>query len=101
MQSRMLAKQLKASEKEGNRMSRLPPLTMESPVIVQGRSEYFRSMSNETESENGLSPPELNPGLGMRTEYEEAFEEAERPKSMHPRMSRVPPTPDDETPPLP
>ncbi|KAI6783749.1 uncharacterized protein J7T54_001625 [Emericellopsis cladophorae] len=101
MQSRMLAKQLKASEKEGNRMSRLPPLTMESPVIVQGRSDYFRSLSNEPESENGLSPGELHPGLGLRTEYEEAFEEAERPKSMHPRMSRVPPTPDDETPPLP
>ncbi|KAG9257879.1 putative cell cycle inhibitor Nif1 [Emericellopsis atlantica] len=102
MQSRMLAKQLKASEKEGNRISRLPPLTMESPVIVQGRSDYFRSLSNESESENGLWPGELNSaGLGLRTEYEEAFEEAERPKSMHPRMSRIPPTPDDETPPVP
>ncbi|KAK2072790.1 hypothetical protein P8C59_007125 [Phyllachora maydis] len=43
--SRLLAKQLEESEKQGRRLSRLPPLTMESPLIVQGRSDYFRSMS--------------------------------------------------------
>ena len=104
MQSRMLAKQLQSSESEGRRMSRLPPLTMESPLIVQGRSEYFRSLSNDSASESGVSPGEQpgSAGLGLRTEYEDAFaDEAERPKSMHPRMSRIPPTPDESAPPVP
>lgn len=102
LQSRMLAKRLQASEKDGQRMSRLPPLTVESPVIVQGRSDYFRSMSNDSGSEPGQSPREDNSaGLGLRTEYEDAFEADERPKSMHPRMSRIPPTPDGSTPAVP
>ena len=95
MQSRMLAKQLQASEKDGHRMSRLPPLTMESPLIQQGRSDFFRSLNNESGSESGASPNEImSSGLGLRTEYEDPDPE-ERPKSMHPRMSRIPPTPDE------
>ncbi|KAF5023909.1 hypothetical protein F66182_4031 [Fusarium sp. NRRL 66182] len=103
MQSRLLAKQLQESAKDGNRMSRLPPLTVESPLIVQGRSEYFRSLSQDSGSEAGDYPP-LRPssGFGMRTEVEDAFsDEAERPVSMHPRMSRIPPTPDEEVPAVP
>ncbi|KAI5466249.1 hypothetical protein BGZ63DRAFT_348686 [Mariannaea sp. PMI_226] len=99
MQSRILARQLQDSVKEGNRLSRLPPLTVESPLIVQGRSEYFRSMSQDSDSENGDSPGRVAPGLGLRTEVEDAFsDEADRPVSMHPRMSRVPPTPDEAEP---
>ncbi|KAF4124167.1 Sel1 repeat [Geosmithia morbida] len=99
LQSRMLAKQLQASEKDGQRLSRLPPLTVESPLMVQGRSDYFRSMSTDAEAESlhaqeGNRSPEssLNSGLGLRTEYQDAFGPEERPRSMHPRMSSVPPS---------
>ncbi|KAH6898420.1 hypothetical protein B0T10DRAFT_578117 [Thelonectria olida] len=96
MQSRLLARQLQESAKEGNRLSRLPPLTVESPLIVQGRSEYFRSMSQDSASEGGDSPGRAPSGLGLRTEVEDAFsDDADRPVSMHPRMSRIPPTPDE------
>ncbi|KAM0353600.1 hypothetical protein ACHAPU_001613 [Fusarium lateritium] len=103
MQSRLLARQLQESAKEGNRMSRLPPLTVESPLIVQGRSDYFRSLSQDSGSEAGDHPPLRPPsGFGMRTEVEDAFsDEAERPVSMHPRMSRIPPTPDEDVPAVP
>ncbi|KAF7555405.1 hypothetical protein G7Z17_g2181 [Cylindrodendrum hubeiense] len=103
MQSRLLARQLQESAKEGNRMSRLPPLTVESPLVVQGRSEYFRSMSQDSASDGGdYSPGRSASGLGLRTELEDAFsDEADRPKSMHPRMSRIPPTPDENVPEIP
>ncbi|KAF3074834.1 Protein DSF2 [Trichoderma lentiforme] len=107
LQSRLLARQLQeTTNKDGNRVSRLPPLTAESPLIIQGRSEYFRSMSQDSGSERDESPaPPLTPGfggLGLRTEMEDAFsDEVQRPRSMHPRMSRIPPTPDEGVPPLP
>ncbi|KAH6998227.1 hypothetical protein BKA56DRAFT_469486 [Ilyonectria sp. MPI-CAGE-AT-0026] len=102
LQSRLLARQLQESAKEGNRMSRLPPLTVESPLVVQGRSEYFRSMSQDSASESGDSPGPSASGLRLRTELEDAFaDESERPKSMHPRMSRIPPTPDENVPAIP
>ncbi|KKA30807.1 hypothetical protein TD95_003665 [Thielaviopsis punctulata] len=92
MQSRLLAKQLEDSNKEGRRMSRLPPLTTESPLVVQSRSEYFRAMSQDSASDNGESPSAIEPaaGLGLRTEVEEPIPEL-RPRSMHPRMSHMPP----------
>ncbi|KAI1133515.1 hypothetical protein F5Y10DRAFT_274043 [Nemania abortiva] len=94
-QSRLLAKQLEESAKNGNRVSRLPPLTTESPLIVQGRSEYFRSLSYDSSDEqNGLSPKQPA-GLGLTTEIETPLE---RPRSMHPRMSRIPATPDEPMP---
>ncbi|KAI1375503.1 hypothetical protein F4677DRAFT_421462 [Hypoxylon crocopeplum] len=93
-QSRLLAKQLEESAKSGKRMSRLPPLTTESPLIVQGRSDYFRSMSYDS-SEDQPDPLQHNTGLGLTTEVESP---SERPVSMHPRMSRIPPTPDQSIP---
>ncbi|WYZ35001.1 hypothetical protein EsH8_I_001277 [Colletotrichum jinshuiense] len=99
LQSRLLARQLQAAANgEGRRMSRLPPLTTESPLVVQGRSDYFRSMNDACSEEVPL--PELqNPGLGLRTEVEDAFpSEKDRPVSVHPRMSRIPPTPDEGIP---
>lgn len=75
-------------------MSRLPPLTTESPLVVQGRSDYFRSMSADSSSDTESTLPPLT-GLGLRTEVEE---NPIRPMSMHPRMSRVPPTPDESFP---
>ncbi|UKZ63143.1 uncharacterized protein TrAtP1_004374 [Trichoderma atroviride] len=101
LQSRLLARQLQeTTNKDGNRVSRLPPLTAESPLIIQGRSEYFRSMSQDSASERDESPaPPLSAGLGL---VEDAFSgEIERPRSMHPRMSRIPATPDDGVPPVP
>lgn len=96
LQSRLLAKQLEESAKAGRRMSRLPPLTTESPLIVQGRSEYFRSMSAESESDaGGDGPQQHSAGPGMRAELAES---PERPQSMHPRMSHIPPTPDTSIP---
>ncbi|KAK5990505.1 hypothetical protein PT974_08773 [Cladobotryum mycophilum] len=101
LQSRLLARQLQETTKDGNRVSRLPPLTVESPLIVQGRSDYFRSMSADSGSDQAESPQHTPDGLGFRTEVEDAFPVSERPRSMHPRMSRIPPTPDERVPDLP
>ncbi len=96
-QSRMLARQLKESTKQGRRMSRLPPLTTDSPLIVQGRSDYFRSMSQDSGSENDESPSAHQPfGLALSPAVEDDI--SNRPRSMHPRMSRIPPTPDEMMP---
>ncbi|EGY22817.1 uncharacterized protein VDAG_04255 [Verticillium dahliae VdLs.17] len=95
LQSRLLARQLKESDNAGRRMSRLPPLTTESPLVMQGRSDYFRSMSQDGMSEASQSPEPLDRGLGLMPEVEENLQ---RPMSMHPRMSRIPPTPDDGIP---
>nr|APD25631.1 dissatisfaction [Nilaparvata lugens] len=98
LQSRLLARQLQESSKDGNRVSRLPPLTIESPLIQQGRSEFFRSLSQESTSASA-DPFDLpEPRLGMRTEVKEAFAPNDRPQSMHPTMSRIPPTPDETVP---
>ena len=102
MQSRLLAKQLQDSVGQGTRLSRLPPLTVESPLMLQGRSDYFRSMSTDGESDTNASPRQYSPtGLGVRAEVEDSFTPADRPRSMHPRVSRVPPTPDGEVPAMP
>ncbi|KAI9171284.1 Protein DSF2 [Paramyrothecium foliicola] len=101
LQSRLLAKQLQENDKDGNRLSRLPPLTTESPLILQGRSDYFRSMSMESGSDNGDLPDLDTMGLGLKTELEDPFDHGDRPMSMHPRMSRIPPTPDESVPSVP
>ncbi|KAI1399947.1 hypothetical protein F4819DRAFT_463336 [Hypoxylon fuscum] len=93
-QSRALAKQLEESKKQGRRMSRLPPLTTESPLVVQGRSDYFRSMSYD-DSDDQPESAQHSTGLGLTTEVESP---SDRPVSMHPRMSRIPPTPDQSIP---
>lgn len=93
-QSRLLQKQLEESQRNGRRMSRLPPLTTESPLVVQGRSEYFRALSYDSSEGNDGIPLDEN-SVGMTTSVEE---HADRPVSMHPRMSRIPPTPDQSIP---
>lgn len=97
LQSRILARQLQDGDKHGNRVSRLPPLTLDSPLVVQGRSDYFRSMSQDSPTDPGDSPREP---VGLKTEVEDAFDTADRPVSVHARMSRVPPNLDD-APPMP
>lgn len=100
MQSRLLARQLQDADQSGRRMSRLPPLTPDSPVIVQGRSDYFRSISQDSFSDTSTSPEPQQHSFGFRTEIDE---ETERPKSMHPRMSCIPSIPDENNsfPPMP
>ncbi|KAG5953218.1 hypothetical protein E4U53_006345 [Claviceps sorghi] len=93
LQSRLLAKQLQECNKDGNRMSRLPPLTIESPLVLQGRSDYFRSLSAESSTDDYESG-DISARSGRQTEIEDAFTNEQRPRSMHPRMSRVPPSPD-------
>ncbi|XWW97225.1 hypothetical protein V2A60_005206 [Cordyceps javanica] len=100
LQSRILAKQLQNGDKDGNRVSRLPPLTLESPLVVQGRSDYFRSMSLDPLVDPVDSPDYPDDSLGLKTEFEDAFETSERPVSMHPRLSRIQPNL-DEAPPMP
>ncbi|KAK4132428.1 hypothetical protein BT67DRAFT_89594 [Trichocladium antarcticum] len=99
LQSRLLAKQLEDSAKQGRRMSRLPPLTVESPLIVQGRSDYFRSLSQDSASDDGdYGGHQTQPffGLGLKTEVDEDLDN--RPRSVHPRLSHIPPTPDESIP---
>ncbi|EFX05332.1 cell cycle inhibitor protein [Grosmannia clavigera kw1407] len=110
LQSRLLAKQLEDSAKAGHRMSRLPPLTTSSPLVMQGRSDFYRSMSydnsldgdressdRQDKPKSAVSQPVTPAGLGAKTP--EVEQPMVRPQSMHPRMSRVPPTPDDSVPP--
>ncbi|KAK4159149.1 hypothetical protein QBC43DRAFT_339352 [Cladorrhinum sp. PSN259] len=98
MQSRMLAKQLQESAKTGRRMSRLPPLTTDSPLIVQARSDYFRSLSHDSASEDDFHQHSASsaPASGFKPEVEDDV--TNRPVSVHPRMSRIPPTPDESIP---
>lgn len=95
MQSRLLAKQLQESTKKGHRLSRLPPLTVESPLIQQGRSDYFRSLSHESPSESAESPDLTTSGLGLKADAEAAFTFVERPRSLYPRIGRISPSPED------
>lgn len=95
LQSRLLAKQLEESAKQGRRMSRLPPLTTESPLIMQGRSEYFRSLSHDSASPDDETT-QRSAGSGFRPEVEDDLND--RPVSVHPRMSRIPPTPEQNVP---
>lgn len=104
LQSRMLARQLQESTRDGNRLSRLPPLTLESPLMVQARSDYFRSMNFEphsAEEDEIISGSKDGLGLRNEVEVEDAFASSQRPMSMHPRMSRIPQMPDSDIPALP
>ncbi|KAK3996800.1 hypothetical protein QBC44DRAFT_121796 [Cladorrhinum sp. PSN332] len=98
LQSRLLAKQLQESAKTGRRMSRLPPLTTDSPLIVQARSDYFRSLSHDSASEDDYHQQSASsaPASGFKPEVEDDV--SNRPVSVHPRMSRIPPTPDESIP---
>lgn len=111
MQSRLLIKQLEESKQGDKRVSRLPPLTISSPLVVQARSDYFRSLSHDSYSgdENGESPNRANQATSSPnsqpltpTNFSTRTPEVEvplvRPQSMHPRMSHIPPTPNDDDP---
>ena len=88
MQSRLLAKQLDDSKRNGRRVSRLPPLTTGDPITKQN-SMYNRSRSAETQNVIPGSPPrardEDHPGTMPEVEDPEF-----RPQSFYPRMSTIP-----------
>lgn len=93
MQSRLLAKQLDDSKRNGRRVSRLPPLTIGDPITKQ-KSIYDRSRSAETKI--------MSPGSSPRAREEdssgtmpEVEEPAFRPNSFYPRMSNIQPVDDD------
>lgn len=92
LQSRLLARQLgETNPRSGRRVSRLPPLNASSPLIVQARSDYFRSISNDSASTDQSNPDDHHgDGLGLRTEVEDSFGD-DRPVSVHPRLSGIPP----------
>ncbi|KFY21501.1 hypothetical protein V493_07344 [Pseudogymnoascus sp. VKM F-4281 (FW-2241)] len=83
-QSRLLAKKLEEGMKGENRMSRLPPLSSESPLIAS-RPGFFRSASAR-DAEN-IPDDTQSSRLGMRTDVDDA---TLRPLSVYPRMSKIP-----------
>ncbi len=103
MQSRLLAKQLEESAKSDKRMSRLPPLTASSPLVFQARSEFFRSLSQDSYSDHensdsagGANQPHDSASTSQTSvpgDFSTRTPEVEvpsvRPQSMHPRMSHV------------
>ncbi|KAN0122525.1 hypothetical protein V8E51_000851 [Hyaloscypha variabilis] len=92
-QSRLLAKQLEQQNAGGGkRMSRLPPLTIDS--LSQGRPGYFRSAS--AEATTPLSP--TSPGSGLKSEVETP---GFRPVSVHPTLSDLRPSVEPPVPTLP
>ena len=92
-QSRLLAKQLDDSQRQGRRVSRLPPIAI-AESLATPRPGYFRSKSAmEEAAAASLHTRSAHEELsGSRTELEEP---TRRPRSYYPRMSHVPPTPED------
>lgn len=88
MQSRLLAKQLDHSKRNGRRVSRLPPLTTGDPITKQN-SLYNRSRSAETQNLIPGSPPRARDEDPSGT-VPEVEDPDFRPKSFYPRMSNVP-----------
>ena len=88
MHSRLLAKQLDDSKRNGRRVSRLPPLTTGDPITKQN-SMYNRSRSDVTQNVIPGSPPRArddDPSGTMPAVEDPDF----RPKSFYPRMSNIP-----------
>lgn len=94
MQSRLLAKQLDDSKRNGRRVSRLPPLTTGDPITKQ-KSMYDKSRSAETQTKSPGSSPRARDEDASGT-VPEVEEPAFRPKSFYPRMSNIPPVEDGE-----
>ncbi|EGS18852.1 uncharacterized protein CTHT_0054630 [Thermochaetoides thermophila DSM 1495] len=100
----LLQRQLEESAKNGRRISRLPPLTPESPLIVQTRSEYYRSRSQDSHHNDDDDHSVLDRhdngnsnhlGLGLRTEEVDVNN---RPRSVHPTLGQIDPVTDQSIP---
>ncbi|KAI4096980.1 MAG: hypothetical protein L6R37_006894 [Teloschistes peruensis] len=88
-QSRMLAKQLDDSKRNGRRVSRLPPLTIAESLGKPGPG-YLRSRSAETQDGVNVTSPrahhDASPPFNNTPEVEEP---SFRPQSFYPRMSGI------------
>ncbi|MCJ1306391.1 hypothetical protein MMC25_000033 [Agyrium rufum] len=88
-QSRMLAKQLDDSKRNGRRLSRLPPMAVASSLAMP-RPGYFRSTSVEREAatrdQHAIFTPDDEAPSGFRPELEEP---TFRPQSFYPRLSGI------------
>ena len=87
-QSRLLAKKLDDTSRNGRRVSRLPPLTTAYSVKSTAPPGYLRSRSAEKEDaavDSKFSPKSEEPGI-----VPEVAEPSFRPKSFYPQMSGVP-----------
>ena len=85
-QSRLLAKQLDESKRDGRRVSRLPPLMIANSLANTG---YMRSRSigtGDNTPDNDKRPREGEPTGNTPEAVEPEF----RPKSFYPRMSGIP-----------
>jgi hypothetical protein len=85
-QSRLLAKQLEKSIKGGRRISRLPPLTIEHSFHGP-RAGYLQSVSAEDLPES-ITKEMQSTVRGLKAESDDPLN---RPISVYPRLSRVPP----------
>ena len=96
-QSRMLAKQLDDSKRNGRRVSRLPPLTIAESLVKTGQGNY-RSRSAETQNGVNVSSPrafqDTSPPANSNTP--EVEKPSFRPKSFYPRMSGIMTEEEDE-----
>lgn len=82
-QSRMLARQLEEGAREGKRLSRLPPLSLEDSLAAP-RPSYLRSASAQ---EPIIQPePPRSPGFSLNMDLEGA---SDRPMSVQARFSKV------------
>lgn len=93
-QSRLLARQLDQSKRNGRRVSRLPPLTTTDPITKQ-QTNYQRSRSADQSSPGTVPLPKQKEDEPTGT-LPELEEPQFRPKSFYPRMSHVPPEEEDE-----
>ncbi|KAL8903322.1 MAG: hypothetical protein Q9207_004010 [Kuettlingeria erythrocarpa] len=87
-QSRMLAKRLDDSKRNGRRVSRLPPLTI-AESLVKPAQGYSRSTSAETQNGVSVSSPRTHPDASHPSNTPDYEEPAFRPKSFYPRMSGI------------
>lgn len=94
-QSRMLARKLDDSSRNGRRVSRLPPLTIANSIKITGPG-YLRSRSAEAEANTEGGDTKFSPTNEESRNVPEVEEPAFRPKSFYPRMSGIPVEEDDD-----
>lgn len=94
-QSRMLAKKLDDSKRNGRRVSRLPPLTI-AESLVNPASGYSRSRSAETQDGVNINSPRAHHDVSPPSNLPELEEPTFRPKSFYPRFSGIRMEEDDQ-----
>ncbi|KAL8749045.1 MAG: hypothetical protein Q9199_007930 [Rusavskia elegans] len=94
-QSRMLARKLDDSKRNGRRVSRLPPLTI-AESLVKPALEYSRSRSADTQDPTDQNSPRALHDASPPSNIPELEEPSFRPTSFYPRFSRVTTEEDDQ-----